>query len=103
MGREALVRARAEAPGQRLVCITLDDPGSVALGEEPVRIDGAISGRVTSGGFGYTVGRSIAYAYVPADDATPGRFVEIEIFGRWVEGVVAEEPLYDPKGERVRS
>ena len=43
-------------------------------------------GRVTSGGYGYTVGRSIAFAYVPAGDAQPGQPVEVEIFGDWVAG-----------------
>jgi len=79
----------------------LDDPHSVALGSEPVRIGGA-NGRVTSGGYGYSVGRSISYAYVPAE-ATPGTPVEVEIFGTWVPGTVSEEPLYDPKGKRVRA
>jgi 4-methylaminobutanoate oxidase (formaldehyde-forming) len=81
----------------------LDDPRSVALGEEPVRADGRICGRVTSGGYGYTVERSIAYAYLPPEAAEPGLRVEVEIFGRWVPGQVAREPLFDPKGERVRS
>ena len=60
------------------------------------------SGRVTSGGYGYTVGRSIAYAYLPADRAEPGTPVEVEIFGEWVGGEVAPEPLFDPAGERLR-
>jgi 4-methylaminobutanoate oxidase (formaldehyde-forming) len=79
----------------------LEDPRSVALGNEPVRVDGEVVGRVTSGGYGYTVGRSIAYAYVPADVAV-GRSVEVDIFGEWVAGEIAREPLFDPKGERVR-
>jgi 4-methylaminobutanoate oxidase (formaldehyde-forming) len=80
----------------------LDDPRSVALGSEPVRIAGEIKGRVTSGGYGYTVGRSIAYAYVPAKAPT-GTAVEVEIFGTWVPGRISDEPLYDPTGHRVRS
>jgi 4-methylaminobutanoate oxidase (formaldehyde-forming) len=67
-----------------------------------VRIDGRIVGRVTSGGYGYTVERSIAYAYVPSADAERGRPVEIEIFGEWVPGEVAAEPLYDAEGTAVR-
>jgi glycine cleavage system aminomethyltransferase T len=86
----------------RLCCLTLEDPRSVALGNEPVRIRGEVLGRVTSGGYGYTVGRSIAYAYLPAEHAEPGTEVAVEIFGRWVEGEVAEEPLFDPGGERLR-
>jgi len=102
IGRDALLKAREAQPETRLACLVLDEPRSVALGSEPVRIAGKVTGRVTSGGYGYTVGRSIAYAYVPAA-ARPGTAVEVEIFGSWVPGQVAEEPLFDPKGARVRS
>ena len=27
----------------------------------------------------------------------------VEIFGEWVNGEIASEPLYDPKGERIRA
>jgi 4-methylaminobutanoate oxidase (formaldehyde-forming) len=100
IGRQALLE-RAE-PAQRLACLVLDDPRSVVLGSEPIRIDGEIVGRVTSGGYGYTVERSIAYAYVPAEAAS-GRAVEVDVFGEWVGGRVTEEPLFDPAGERIRA
>jgi glycine cleavage system aminomethyltransferase T/glycine/D-amino acid oxidase-like deaminating enzyme len=87
--------------GRRLRCLVLEDPRSVALGNEPVRVDEEVVGRVTSGGYGYTVERSIAYAYVPAAIEV-GASVEVDIFGQWVAGEVAREPLFDPKGERVR-
>jgi glycine cleavage system aminomethyltransferase T/glycine/D-amino acid oxidase-like deaminating enzyme len=89
-------------PRRRLRCLALEDPRSVALGNEPVRVDGEIVGRVTSGGYGYTVERSIAYAYLPVEVAM-GTPVDVDIFGKWTAGVVAREPLYDPKSERVRS
>jgi glycine cleavage system aminomethyltransferase T/glycine/D-amino acid oxidase-like deaminating enzyme len=101
VGRDALVAARE--PTRRLACLLLDDPRSVALGSEPVRVDGEIVGRVTSGGYGYSVARSIAYAYLPASSSDPGTKVEVEIFGEWIPGVVAEEPLFDPNGERIRA
>ena len=100
IGREALL-AKQE-PEKRLACLVLDDPRAVALGSEPVRVDGRLVGRVTSGGYGYTVERSIAYAYVPAEAAEVGNRVEVEIFGAWVDGEVAREPLYDPAGSRLR-
>jgi glycine cleavage system aminomethyltransferase T/glycine/D-amino acid oxidase-like deaminating enzyme len=90
-----------DSPTRRLRCILLEDPRSVALGNEPVRVGEEVVGRVTSGGYGYTVERSIAYAYVPADLAI-GAAVEIDIFGRWVAGEIVAEPLFDPKGERAR-
>jgi glycine cleavage system aminomethyltransferase T len=80
----------------------LAEPRAVALGSEPVRIEGEIVGRVTSGGYGYTVERSIAYAYVPAERSEPGQAAEVEIFGEWVAGEIAAEPLFDPAGERIR-
>jgi glycine cleavage system aminomethyltransferase T/glycine/D-amino acid oxidase-like deaminating enzyme len=102
-GREALLEARERGPRTRLACLVLEDPRRVALGNEPVRVGGEVVGRVTSGGYGYTVERSIAYAYLPPDAVAAGTAVEVEIFGRWVGGEVAEEPLYDPKGERIRA
>ncbi len=97
LGADALRRE----PQRRLRCLVLEDPLSVALGNEPVRADGELAGRVTSGGYGYTVERSIAYAYLPAE-VPDGARVEVDIFGRWVGGEVVAEPLYDPRGERVR-
>jgi len=102
VGREALVAA-GDTPGSRLCCLTLADPRAVALGSEPVRVGVALVGRVTSGGYGYTVGKSIAYAYLPAAASDVGTEVAVEIFGEWVDGVVAAEPLHDPAGERIRS
>ena len=99
IGSDALAGAE---PRRRLRCLVLDDPRSVALGNEPVRIEENICGRVTSGGYGYTVERSIAYAYLPPS-VEVGASVEVDIFGRWVAGEVVREPLFDPRGERVRA
>ncbi len=99
-GREALAGVRE--PERRLRCLVLADRRAVALGSEPVRVGDDLVGRVTSGGYGYTVGSSIAYAYLPTA-CDVGTEVAVEIFGDWVEGVVAAEPLYDPDGARIRS
>ncbi|MEA2215852.1 MAG: hypothetical protein QOK19_1413 [Solirubrobacteraceae bacterium] len=102
IGADALGDGVPATPRRRLRCLVLEDPRSVALGNEPVRVGGTVVGRVTSGGYGYSVERSIAYAYLPAEVET-GAAVEIDIFGRWVPGEVTREPLFDPKGERVRA
>jgi len=91
-------------PPRRLVCLVLDDPRSIALGSEPVRTEGGeIVGRVTSGGYGYAIGASIAYAYAPVEHAAVGTRLAVDIFGEWIGAEVRAEPLYDPKGERVRA
>ena len=102
IGRSALLKKREAPAATRLVCLVLEDPRSVALGSEPVRLGGKVAGRVTSGGYGYTVKKSIAYAYVPSTAAV-GTPIEVEIFGMWVAGEIAKDPLYDPRGEKVRN
>jgi 4-methylaminobutanoate oxidase (formaldehyde-forming) len=101
--RDALLAAKAAGPRRRLRCLVLDDPRSVCLGNEPVRVDGEVVGRVTSGGYGFTVERSIAYAYLPPDRAAIGTRGDVEVFGEWVGFEVAREPLYDPTGARIRA
>src|SRR4029077_18227765 len=94
VGRDAL---HMHEPTRKLCCLTLADPRAVALGSEPVRVDGELVGRVTSGGYGYTVERSIAYAYLPADRADEGRPVEGEIFADWVAGGVGRHTRFSPR------
>ena len=103
IGREALARVRAEGgPRRRLRCLVLEDPRAVCLGNEPVRVGGAPVGRVTSGGQGHRIAKSIAYALLPAEIGDGDR-VEVAVFGRWIAAEVSAEPLYDPASERVRA
>ncbi|WP_410568234.1 GcvT family protein [Amycolatopsis sp. cmx-4-61] len=98
LGRDAL---EGRTPSRRLRCLTVDDGRTVVLGKEPVFVDGVPSGYVTSAAYGYTVGRPIAYAWLPAS-ADIGSSVEIEYFGRRVAATVAAEPLVDPGMDRIR-
>ena len=100
VGRDAL--SGATEPDRCLRCLTLADRRAIALGSEPVRVGDAAVGRVTSGGYGYTVEKSIAYAYLPSEHDV-GTEVAVEIFGDWVPGAVASEPLFDPTGARIRA
>ncbi|WP_219513562.1 GcvT family protein [Nonomuraea ceibae] len=76
--------------------------GEVVMGKEPVRHAGRTVGYVTSAAYGHTIGRPIAYAWLPVELATPGTDVEISYFGRRVAAEVAAEPLYDPRMEKIR-
>ncbi|MGQ0668629.1 MAG: GcvT family protein [Actinomycetota bacterium] len=102
-GQEALRRAKAAGVRKRLRCLALADPRSMALGNEPVRSSDDVMARVTSGGVGYSVGKSIAYAYLPVELADIGTQLTVEVFGRRVDAEVAAEPLWDPRGERIRA
>jgi 4-methylaminobutanoate oxidase (formaldehyde-forming) len=103
LGKQAFERLHADGVRRRLACMVLTDPRSSTLGNEPVRAGGDVVARVTSGGIGYTLGASIAYAYLPSELAATGTAVDVEVFGEWIAAEVADEPLYDPKGERIRA
>jgi len=104
VGREALLRQKESGIKQKLCCLTLADSRTIALGKEPIRTkDGKIIGWVASGGYGYSVGKSIIYAYLPIEYAKGGTELEVEFFGEQVGAVVAQAPLWDPKGERIKA
>jgi 4-methylaminobutanoate oxidase (formaldehyde-forming) len=92
-GRDALIVAKEQGLTRKLSAIILDDPTRVVLGSEPVLVDGRVSGRVTSGGFGYSAHASIAYAYLQIADTEPGTSVAIDLFGELVAGKVVAEPI----------
>jgi glycine cleavage system T protein len=102
IGREALVRAKEEGVSRKLCCLTLDEPGAMALGKEPILAGGRVAGYVTSANYGYSVGRHIVYGYLPVEHAAPGTQVEVQYFGRRQPATVREEPLFDRKMERLK-
>jgi glycine cleavage system aminomethyltransferase T len=103
LGREALEARRGRRDRARLACLVLDDPRAMVLGNEPVFAGDDVVARVTSGGIGYAVERSIAFAYLPPALIEPGTRLEIEVFGERVGAEVVRRPLWDPDGERIRA
>ena len=103
IGRSALIQAREEGVSRSLSCLVFDDPGHVVMGKEPILDGDERIGYVTSANFGYTVGKSIAYGYLPPDRSGVGSRLEIEYFGRRYPATVTDEPLYDPDMARLKS
>ncbi|MDQ1722516.1 MAG: dimethylglycine oxidase, partial [Pseudonocardiales bacterium] len=102
IGKEALIR-RKESVTRKLTCLTLTDDTAVVVGKEPVFNGDTCVGYVTSAGYGYTIGRGVAYAWLPTALAEIGTEVQIGYFDERVSAVVAAEPLVDPKMERIRA
>jgi glycine cleavage system T protein len=110
IGREALERSKAQGITRRLCCLTLEDPGKVVLGKEPI-LDGEpfggahgkqALGYVTSANYGYTVGQSITYGYLPVEYAQEGTRVTVAYFDERYPATVAREPLYDPQNLKLK-
>jgi glycine cleavage system aminomethyltransferase T/glycine/D-amino acid oxidase-like deaminating enzyme len=103
-GREALsARSASDTErGERLCCLRFIDPSIVVMGKEPVLADDRVVGYVTSAGFGYSTGESLAYAYVPSWIAVEERIVQVEYFGMRHAATVVSEPRWDATGTRLR-
>ncbi len=102
-GRAALLRQQDSGLMRKLACLVLADNTIHPLGNEPVAVDGRVVSRVTSGGIGYSVGESIAYAYLPLDLASPGTPLTVELDGRRVDARVEREPRYDAANARIKA
>jgi 4-methylaminobutanoate oxidase (formaldehyde-forming) len=107
VGREALVRQRDKPLARRLVMFTLADSEPLLLGDEPIYRDGVLVGRITSGAYGHTLGRSVGMGYVTHADGVDAGFVragrwELEIAMERVPAAAHLEPPYDPTSARVR-
>jgi 4-methylaminobutanoate oxidase (formaldehyde-forming) len=108
MGRAALEAAAGRPLAKRFAGFTLADPAVVLVGRETILRDGQPVGYLTSGGFGYTIGRNIGFGYVrnPAgvDDAflRSGRY-ELVVAAEVHPAEITLGPLYDPEGARVRA
>lgn len=72
-------------------------------GGEPIFKDGEVIGLTTSGGYGYAVEKSLAFAYVKPEYAEPGTHFEVEILAECCPAMVLAEPAYDPQNERLRA
>ncbi|MBO6561780.1 MAG: FAD-dependent oxidoreductase [Nisaea sp.] len=103
IGREALAAEQAAGGGTyRLITLTIDVEEIDAIADEPIFHGGKAVGWVTSGGFGHTVGKSIALGYVPREYAEKKDGFEVEILGKILTAHRVSAPLHDPKGALMR-
>jgi dimethylglycine dehydrogenase len=103
VGRDALLRQRERGIERTLACLTIEVDESDPHGYEPVRANDAPVGYVAAGGYGHTVERSIALAYLPVEHAQPGTRLSVDILGEPKPAVVVSQPLYDPENLRLLS
>ena len=102
IGRDALATARVQGNTRRLCCMTLDCPDAVVMGKEPIMDADRVLGYVTSANYGHTIGRCIVYGYLPVDYAEEETGVDILYFNERLPATVAREPLYDPRGAKMK-
>jgi glycine cleavage system aminomethyltransferase T len=103
IGKSSLENISEDGPKRSLSCLVLDNPSHLVMGKEPIIYKGKRVGYVTSANYGYTTGKSIAYGYLPKNLNNPGQTLKIEYFGQSYSATVSEEPLYDPKMDKLRN
>ena len=103
IGKEAALAEREAPSRQTLVTFVVDDTDADATGYEPVLHDGERVGYVTSGGYGFRVGKSIAMAYIDRSAISATGIFEIPVLGQMRRAHLVNEPLFDPSGNRMRA
>ena len=103
-GKAALLSEKQQGVTKRFVTLVVEAGDCDAPYMSTLWHDGKIVGETTSGGWGHRVDKSIALGMLRADLAEPGTEVEVEIFGeRFTATVQKDEPLWDPRNERLRA
>ena len=102
IGKEALLKQKAEGIPCKLVLMTVEAGNADALGYNGIYQDGRYVGMTSSGGYGYRVQKSLAMGYVEPGLAEPGTKLEVEILDERFPAQVVSMPYYDPKNERMK-
>ncbi len=103
IGKDAAIKERdGNGPSKLLVTLEVDSSDADASGFEPVWANGDKIGFVTSGGYGHTVGKSLAMALIHPDHAKPGTDLSVHIVGVECGAKVIEASPYDPQGKAMR-
>ena len=108
IGKEALLRHKQAGVKHRLVQFLLEDPEPLLYYNEIIYRDGEPVGRILAGGYGHTLGASVGLGYVENEEGVTADYVksgtyEIQVAGVRYPAKASLRPMYDPKGERIRS
>jgi len=108
LGRRALEAAQGEPRKKAFAGFTVDDPDIVLVGRETILRNGEPVGYLTSGGYGYTLGKNVGYGYVRRTDGIDDAFLEdgdyeLVVAMERAPAKIHLEPLYDPTAARVKA
>lgn len=92
-GAERILREIAQGPGRRLVGLKPEGRSPAREGAEITAMDGTPVGKVTSGGFGPTVGGPVAMGYVATAHAAAGTALQIMVRGKPLAATVVKLPF----------
>jgi 4-methylaminobutanoate oxidase (formaldehyde-forming) len=108
IGRDGLQAVAGQTLKKRLAGFTVDDPDVMLVGRETILRNGEAVGYLTSGGYGYTLGKGIGYGYVRNANGVDDLFLEggsyeLVVAGDIKPARIALQPLHDPSNRSVKS
>jgi dimethylglycine dehydrogenase len=104
LNRDAYAAIAGQPARDAFVMLSVAATDADATGGEPIFLpDGTPIGQVSSGAYGYSVGKSLALGYIKAGSARAGDMVTVAILGRPHEATLLAEPAFDPQGKRLRA
>jgi aminomethyltransferase len=101
VGRSVLVEQKQRGVRKKLVGFEMEERG-IARDHYPVQIEGRRQGYVTSGSYAPYLKRNIGLAYVPPEQAEPGREFQVEIRGKFARARQTPLPFYRRSREKAK-
>ena len=103
LNKSAWLELAGREPRETLEIFEIDASEADASGGEPIFLpDGTPVGQVTSGAYGYHVGKSLALGYVKAGMVAAGDTVQIAVLGRAHTARMLPAAPLDPDGAHLR-
>ncbi|MGE8104584.1 GcvT family protein [Allorhizobium sp. NPDC080224] len=108
LGRRALESLAGQPLKKRLMGFTVDDPSIVLAGRETILRNGEPVGYLTSGGYGYTLGKNIGYGYVRntegvSDDYLKSGSYELVVAAEKTPAILHFGPMFDPAMDKIKA
>ena len=103
IGKQEALNEKKSGPNKKLVTMIIETEDIDVTGDEAIMKDGKCIGYITSGGYAHHVKKSMAMGYIPNKLATKGSVLDVEINGNFYKSYIQTEPLYDPRGTKMRS
>ena len=108
IGRDAIEKQRATPLGKLLTTFTTEREDIVLVGRETILRNGKFAGYLTSGGYGYSIGKPIGMGYIRSTEGVTPAYVnegeyELVVAQERVKATAHLKPLYDPTNQRIRS
>ena len=100
IGKES---AKKDSSKLKLTPLIIETDDIDVTNNEAVVKDGKSIGYITSGGFAHYVKKSVAYSYLDEEILKANEKFQVEINGNFYNSTIIKEPLYDPRGTKMRS